>query len=351
MKQIKNILYAAICLILIIAAWILIQRKESEGIWTLENTHVYLPGEEISAICVRDDGLWVGTKDGVKVINPNDGTVIRTVVDDIELVYAADMYITDDGGIFIGHNDGLTYLDKEENRTDYVEPLIAGGRVNTIEGINGKICIGSMDGLSIIAQNEDEYYVEQIQNKEHGLLSDTVNDICLSDPNIWFGSYMDNKPGGVSILSADGTWQYLTVEDGLPHPYINAFCPIGNRMLIATGQLEAGGLALAEYIDDAWSIVDIYDIEDNIPGEKVRYLYADAEGYLWITTESDGLLVTQFKNILEHPIDGLVIKAENGLSDNEIKSIKEDDLNYYLAGKYGLTVINKNTVKKLLENR
>lgn len=123
---------------------------------------------------------------------------------------------------------------------------------------------------------------------------------------------------------------------------------MGDKVLAACGQLMAGGLNRIERTEEGFSVTDTYGAADSIPGAKVRWLYLDTAGYLWITTESDGLIITEGTE-LTHPIDGVVLTWEQGLADNEIKSIAEMGDYYFLAGKYGLTRIEKQAVAALME--
>ena len=43
--------------------------------------------EEISALYLAEDSLWVGGRDGVKRLDPETGQVIDYVAEDLELIY------------------------------------------------------------------------------------------------------------------------------------------------------------------------------------------------------------------------------------------------------------------------
>ena len=99
-----------------------------------------------------------------------------------------------------------------------------------------------------------------------------------------------------------------------------------------------GGLSLAEKLDGKWRIKNNLDQNDGIPGMKIRTLFLDSAGRLFITTETDGLILLSSPDELNTtPLNGTVIKQENGLADNEIKCIIECENCYFLGGKYGLT--------------
>lgn len=321
-----------------------IQEVRSEPLAGFE---VFCEGEEISALFAADGSLWIGGRAGVKRLDVLTGKVLEWVAEDLELVYAAEIIQTGDGSVWVGHNAGVTRFAKDGSREDFMAPALTGGRVNALLCTGDRIWAGTMEGASLLEMRDGMWKVVEKYTKDNGLLSDSVNVLACREGEIWYGSYLDILPGGISILAGTG-WQYLTVGDGLAHPYINAILPVGDEILVACGQLTAGGLNLVRRVDGRFRVMDTYGVEDGIPGAKVRWLYLDSSGYLWITTESDGLILTRAAG-LSHPIDGVVLTWEQGLSDNEIKSIVETDDYYFLAGRYGLTRIEKQAVTALME--
>ena len=308
---------------------------------------VFLSGEEISALFPAEDCLWVGGRDGVKRLDFQTGETLDYVAEDLELVYAAEICRSVEGSIWVGHNAGVTVFMEDGRRLDFSAPALTGGRVNSILCVEDCVWVGTMEGANLLERQDGIWTITQKYTKENGLLANPVNVMAVFKGQIWFGSYLDNRPGGISILTSSG-WQYLTVEDGLAHPYINAILPVEDKILVACGQLTSGGLNQIEAEAGSVRVVGVYNTQDGIPGEKVRWLYLDSNGYLWITTESDGLILTKGTE-LTHPIDGMVLTWEQGLSDDEIKKIVETDDYYFLSGRYGLTRIDKRALTNLME--
>lgn len=308
---------------------------------------VFCEAEEISALFPAGDSLWVGGRDGVKRLDILTGEVLGYVAEDLELIYAAEIVQTADGAVWVGHNAGVTMFAPDGSREDFGEPDLTGGRVNALLCVEDRLWVGTMEGASLLERKDEGWKVTEKYTKENGLLSDTVNVLAGQEGELWFGSYLDNRPGGISILTDHG-WQYLTVEEGLAHPYLNAILPMEDKILAASGQLTAGGLNRIERRERGYQVTDTYGMEDGIPGEKVRWLYLDSSGYLWITTENDGVILTKGTE-LAHPIEGVVLTWEQGLSDNEIKRVVEMGDYYFLAGRYGLTRIEKQAITTLME--
>ncbi len=348
LKRTVNFLFLLFAVMLaVLLIFLFREKKQEKQEAVLPGFTVFCEGEEISALYAAKEGIWVGGRDGVKRLNPETGQVIDYVAEDLELIYAAEIVRSSDGTVWIGHNEGVSLLKPSGERTDYGKGVLTGGRVNTILTKGEYTFVGTMEGANVFSRKDGVWRPVRQYTKEKGLLSDTVNVLAETEEELWFGSYLDNRPGGVSILSEKG-WQYLTIEEGLSHPYINSVLPLENQVLIATGQLSEGGLDIAEKESSGYRITDSFSVADGIPGEKVRWLYRDSQGHLWITTESDGLLLCR-DDVLTHPMDGILLRQEQGLSDNEVKKIVETEKYYFLAGRYGLTRIEKDALEALLE--
>lgn len=256
------------------------------------------------------------------------------------MVYSAGMIMTPDGSMWIGHEDGLTRIDEYGNRSEYRAPDIPKGRVNTVEWDREAVWIGTYSGAAKLEPCENGWEVTEIHNRATGLVSDSVNVIRSVDDTLWFASYLDTKNGGITIVSDRGR-QTITVEDGLPHPYVTSLLPLSDgRMLAGCGYMNTGGLAVIAGEDSVYRVAETYGKEEGLPGEKIRFLYQDASGYLWITTEYDGIVIINPKTS-----KSLYFTEEHGLSDNEIKCMTESEEYYWLGGKYGLTVIPKEEIQ------
>ena len=355
MKQ-KKILTCCIYvlfLLLIVAAFVvsdvIISKETIENV-EKEDFLILKDEKEISSLLYDGIYVWVGGIDGVTIYNVETKEEVKKI-EGLMLLYSAEMTKTPDGMIWIGHEDGLTGImhNSLENRIDFKYPDIPKGRVNTVEWDGEKLWIGTYNGAASLIPDENSWKVESIYNKNSGLCSDSVNVICKTEDSIWFASYLDAKSGGISIVD-NGEIKHITIEDGIPHPYITSMQYLGQeKMLVGTGYMDTGGLALVEKIEDIYTVTDTFFMKDGIPGEKVRQVFLDSEGLLWITTEYDGILITDYKNNhLNKPLSGLYYTEKNGLSDNEIKCIVETPQEYWLGGKYGLTVIPKSIINKKL---
>lgn len=345
------------------------ERRELEA-KRIEGIQVFEQGLEVSALCMIDGKLYVGGRDGLLILDGETGERLGTAGEDLQMIYAAGIVQTEDQTIWVGHNAGLTAFFPDGTRQDFAEPDIPSGRVNCLQAVTDMpqagavsggaasetgqeaLWVGTMSGAAKLESLQGKWQVTQIINRESGLASDTVNCILQQGNELWFGAYLDAQPGGISIWKADGTWQYISTEEGLCHTYVNAFLPAAeDQLLVGLGQLTYGGLQLLKRkeTDGTWEVKDTWTTEDGLPGEKVRFLFCDSDNRLWITTESDGMLLLREGLNGQHPLDGVYLTEESGLSDNEIKYIVETQKGYWLGGRTGLTYIDKSILTAYLE--
>lgn len=314
------------------------------------NFKILYENKEISALCVKDEKIWVGMNDGVSILDA-DSLEEYYYIDGIRLVYSAGMAMSKDGIMWIGHEDGVTGIDENGSRIDFGWPNIPKGRVNTVEYDGEKVWIGTYNGAALLSIIDGKWRVENILDREDGLASDSVNVIRTKENEIWIGSYLDVEHGGISILENDSVHQ-LKKEDGLLHPYVTSIQVLDSQnVLVGCGYMDSGGLVLIQQDKTNFYVARTWKKENGLPGDKVRYLYKDQQGYVWITTEYDGVLVmNQGPSIAEEYLSGLYYTENEGLSDNEIKCIVESENHYWLGGKYGLTIIPKEFIINEFKN-
>lgn len=315
----------------------------------LEEVSVFFSEKEISALLYNDGYIWMGGRDGVNIIDPKTGEIIKEVAKDIQMTYTAGMCKTVDESVWIGHENGITVFD-DEMRIDYMAPQIPKGRVNTIiEDKEGGVWAGIQGGAVHFVKESDNWIVQEILNIDSGLREEEVNAIGIDDlDGLWFGSYLGKNAGGISILR-NKQWQYISIEEGLPHRYVTAIIPIYTQyMLVGVGHLDRGGMALYEKKDNSYILRSTYSTQNGLPGEKIRQLYFDSKDRLWITSESNGLIVCHsYKDLFNQQLEGIYLTTQNGLSDNEIKVIIEAEGYYWLGGRLGLTRIKATTIENL----
>lgn len=326
--------------------------KEEQAELIIPETQVLLPGYEISALIVEEDLVYVGGKDGVFILDINTQEVVENLTTELSLVYTASMIRSQRGDLWVGHDSGVSMYSNGA-WIHFEAPDIPKGRCNKLLEADDIIYCGFQEGVALFSLNPSgEYEVVEQLSIEEGLAENNANAIYIdSNESIWYGAYYSDQIGGVSINS-NNDWQYISIEDGLAHKYVTDIKGFDHDskeyVIVGCGHLTSGGLTIFSVDTTGINLQETYNTNHGLPGEKVRSLYMSDLEDIWITTESDGLVITNPGDLLsKHISEGVYIRKENGLSDNEIKIMSENDKYYILGGKFGLTLIDKKVVEMI----
>ncbi len=286
---------------------------------------VLLPDKDICTISIDGDTLWAGGASGLFEIDMKSFTAKN--VGDYKFIRAV---LAVDGGLWLGSDDGLTYIgEKTINYT--VKEGLPDNRVNAIILDKDKrLWVGTWGGVAVFDGEKIKTYT-----KKDGLLDNMVNVIMQdSADGMWFGSYVAPR-GGISVLYNE-KWQYFTTNDALLHANINAIIERQDKSIIAGGGLyNKGGATRFVFQSDKWVKNGTITKKDGLAGEKVRSLFEDSNNRLWFGSEYDGLAVMSENKIIK-------LTKKNGLSNDEVKVIREDESNNIWVGtRKGLIRINK----------
>lgn len=289
---------------------------------------VIRPPNDVQALALDDLGqVWIGGKDGVSLMNRTTKTLLTTPTCLSEITYVKDLLIDDDNALWISTNSGLY---RYQNGTCISYSTENGLPDNTvfclISDTNNRVHAGTMNGTVIFEKGKISGYQLGMQNP---IVFTMVEDL---QKGFWFGSYA-SEGGGVSILT-NGSWQFFSPKDGLPHKAITSMLAARDGSVwVGMGVYDHGGAVRFTWNGSAWNIAEVYLKESGLAGEKVRSLYQDDTGAIWIGSELDGIaryVNGSFK----------VYTMQNGLSDNEVIDIVQDtDGDLWLGTKNGITII------------
>jgi ligand-binding sensor domain-containing protein len=286
---------------------------------------IVLADKDFYSIVIDHDTLWGGGANGLYKINMK--TLETQEVGSYKFVRAI---LKTKDGLYIGHEDGLTCIGKK-TVTYTVENGLPDNRVNALMEDNyGNIWAGTWGGA---VKFDDKIFT--VFTKKDGLLENMVNVITQdSNGGIWFGSYVAPR-GGISILSA-GKWTTFTTKDALLHANITSIISLRDKSVLTGGGLYTnGGGTFFRFVNHVAVKVGTLTKNDGIAGEKIRSLFEDSNGRLWVGSEYDGLCIIS-KN------KKTILTEKDGLSSNEVKKIAEDENgNIWLGTRNGLTKIKK----------
>lgn len=308
----------------------------------------YFPGRDVYTWTISSDLLRIGGADGCFEYHKTGGDVWQ--LDHLPYVYAI---LDHRGAFYIASDEGLyIYEDHREVRRP-IQTFLRDKRLRMLyEDEYGMLWAGGFGGVT--SENGQHY------DTENGLLCDMVNVMLTtaSDPpankaspasqeaqQIWFGSY-SIRNGGITIIDREGGDDVeVTTEKNLVHPNVNVLLQLDEQhVLTGGGFYDAGGGNLFSRRGNTWVLTDeLTKKEDALPGEKVRSAALDRKGRLWIGSEYSGLGVFRFR-IVEDKMQLTplaYLRKADGLADDEIKKMAEDDTYYYFGTRNGLSVIRK----------
>lgn len=299
----------------------------------LQDFLILEPNEEISALYADEQGqVYVGTNHGIHIYDASSKEIISKI-DNIRMVYTASIIGDGKGGVWVGHEGGLTHIRKGGEQELFAYPELPEGRVNAIAERDGRIYCGTYNGAAVLTETDGVWSVSEQLDQASGLLCDSVNVILPVEHGLLLGSYLASD-GGVTVLADDGIISYVEASSGLPHPYVTSALQLEDgTVLLGMGYMRDGALAELIPEGDSYRVGHVYTKADGLPGEKVRYLFEDDDS-IWITTEYDGVVIRD-----KQTEQTKYLTEESGLSDNEIKCITKAEGYYWLGGKYGLTVV------------
>jgi len=318
------IISAAIFIIIIIVCANSIGKEINNSVIKNRFT-VILPNEDFCSLVIENNTLWGGGADGLYKIDMN--TLKTQKIGNYKFVRAL---LNTKQGLWIGHDDGLTLIGNT-TITYTKKDALPDNRVNALaQDKDGNIWVGTWGGA--VKYDGNNFTVLK---KKDGLLDDMVNVIMQDSIGaMWFGSYVAPR-GGVSILYND-KWLYFTISNALLHSNVNAIIELNNKsVLVGGGLYTKGGGTYFKYLNNSIIKTSTLSKNDGIAGGKIRSLFEDSTGRLWVGSEYDGLAVIT-KN------ETVILNEKNGLSNDEVKKIAEDKSgNIWLGTRSGITKINK----------
>lgn len=293
------------------------------------------PPSDVTCMVEQDDVLWVGGKEGVVKIDIETKSV-QDIQCDERMTYTRHMLIYNET-LWIGHDRGLTWYNNSGCETLTEEDGMIDDRVNYLmEASDGALWAGTWHGAY--------YYQEGAWESitvDDGLMDNYVN-VMIEDNygGIWFGSNTAPE-GGISIYH-DGKWQYFNTENGLVHNNIVQFYEDTDGSIWAsTGLLDIGAAIKFQYLDGEWKLTEILNDTHGLPKGKIRSVYRDNEGYLWVGSENNGLAI-------ETPDGFKIITRDDGLSHDEVKVYYVDEKNnLWLGTRYGITILSENDIDEI----
>ena len=270
-------------------------------------------GKPASESSAADDGNSIGGSASYTVSEVGDFRQVKAV-------------LATEEGLWIGHDAGLSLLRGGSIRTMTTADGLPDDRVNALcLDAEGKLWAGTWGGAAIV----DDGQVEKVLRTADGLADDMVNVIFGdSSGSVWLGSYVAPR-GGLTVING-AKMQSFSTQNGLLHANINAIMETSEKHVLVGGGLYTKGGGTFFTIDDGtWTVASSIRKEDGLAGEKIRALFRDHRGRIWIGSEYDGLVVLENLSVDASGVAGFVARRlltqENGLPNNEVKVVGESE--------------------------
>jgi ligand-binding sensor domain-containing protein/signal transduction histidine kinase/DNA-binding response OmpR family regulator len=257
-----------------------------------------------SALCLLQDHhgyVWIGTRDGLNKYDGKDFTVYKRIFNDSASLINNQincLYESSDKKIWVGTANGLNIYDSETDRFSRINLINSNNQVNSgyilnlAETSDKSIWVGTTQGIFVIhdqGQSIRHYFIDTILAQNSNTVFKIMED---KNQNIWIGTRK-----GLFLVKHNRFFRY--------------------------------------YIDE--------EKEKNTIQFTIRDIDFDDEGSFLISTENDGIYVTNFHN------DSFVVKSritsENNLlpSNTVRRLIIQNPENIWIGTLEGLVLYNSVT--------
>ena len=250
------------------------------------------------------------------------------------------------GNFWVTTDGGGVYL-KEKNTNEFINfniddpnPIIAANAViSIIEDQDGTIWLGTYDGGLTAYKSRNDFKIYRHKYSDSTtVVWDQIKSICEFNNEIWVSTY----GMGLSIFNKNTqTFRHFknipNYKNFVPSDWVNILYK-DSKGVLWLGTYSG----MCKYLPESNSF-QTYIFEPTINTDKnhVFDIYEDSRGNFWIATHGGGLILFDRET---GAIDRYT--TENGLSDNSLKTIIEDNVgNLWLASKHGIAKFNIHTKK------
>jgi PAS domain S-box-containing protein len=276
----------------------------------------------------REGNLWAGTGSGVTQLRA-ENIVKITTHEGLPNNSVMTVRESSDGSLLLGSLGGFTrWKNGEAVNVAIAQGLSSQFVRSVVEDPDGGVWLATNDGLNHYRDGKVKVY-----RTADGLPHDMVRVVARDrEGSLWIGT----RGGGVARLR-DGVFTIFDAKGSLPHNTISSIDEdVDGSLWIATN----GGLSVLKN-----GVFTNYGTNDGLSNAQVRMTYHDRDGTKWIGTFGGGL--DRFKNGRFAPI-----RAKDGLFDDVVFSIVEDDAGYlWMTGLRGIFRVKKQELNEFADGK
>ena len=286
--------------------------------------------------------LWVCTVDkGLFRINLNDKSIKNYKSSESKFSLPSntvrDVINNSKNELWIGTDKGLCLFNYETE--EFVRYSKKAYESNTLvdnsifclfKDRSGLIWVGTYRGISAFNPNTKFQHYKSDKEDSNSISGDVIQGIYKDDDNlVWMGTSED----GINIMNGKAVEYLNTGNSKLCSNAIQDITGYKEKIFIGTND----GLSVLDKSSENYTIAN-YTEKDGLPSNKIRSLFVDSKGQLWIGTNKGLALYSD--NELR---DITYIFDEMGVSDKFIRAVYEDSKGNYYIGCFlegGLIKIN-----------
>lgn len=319
----------------------------------------FSPNQSITTLAEDQEGqIWVGTRGGLGLISNNVYTSFPEL-DRLKNLQIFSLYFDAKGSLWIGTlGDGLWELKNGLLRHYTSAQGLTNSSIRSLfEDNRGRLWIGTEEGVNIMENGrirklpifkdalspfvndivQDAYgaywfatdegllrYVngkfELLQTDPDGGANELQKLYSDDEGSLWIGTYHKGL-----LRLRDGKFSNFSRAEGLPNQVVNVVLPDKDAVWVGTN----GGLAYIQH-----GVERVYMLAENSAANRVRDIYRDSRGVLWVGTY-DGVFRQKGQKFER------ALKKGSGLSSDKIRRIVEDSKGrLWIGTRNGLFVLN-----------
>ena len=232
----------------------IIQRKREESAWTVYTVSDNLPSNNIQAIAVNSDDLWVGTPKGLARINVGLGTWEFRRERGIELINSLNLNVPTNVrvlAVYAPAVDVPSPTQVDESSPSLIEEAVA----------ETEVWIGTLNQGVIRYNPSTRLYVNY--NTLNGLPHNQIFDIEFGSDDVWVATF-----SGVARYSrSNDEWiVYDRTTAKLPADNIVALAVTPETVWAGTSD---AGLAIFDLVHDLWRSSNLHDMIPGVDGNSI----------------------------------------------------------------------------------
>lgn len=281
-----------------------------------------------------NDSVWVSTLgNGLFRINQSNDKIVNYTIDsNLPSNTIRDTLKDKKGYLWICTDSGISAFNyKDESFTNYKNQpynencLSDNETYCLLEDDGGLVWVGTYDKISRFNPNSNfSYYASDTVN-DYSISNKMVNGIYATENTLWVGTH----GGGVNIIDNKTKKMHLLTIDNsnLVDNTISDITGAGSKVYVGTN----GGLNVFDINSIVYysPLTELYTVEDGLPSNKIRSLFIDNKGLVWIGT-SKGLAVLNPETKKITNLNNILEKA--GVPEAFVRVIYQDsDGDYYIG--------------------